>query len=311
VVLDELYRVLPRLTNVDRTIAINDQRFPALRYILQTSKQDLQGMTKFVDFPSRAGSRQLQRIEDYIDPKKSYTTIFTDDLNEIVLTQFGILNTGYLVGYNAGLNESDTVYTTLQLHKGYGLSLNVGLALAHKIKLVWGSELFDAKTLLDALVSQCITVIIAQPDEVENLLSIVTPKALIHSHLKKVILVSSPGNLATPELVERIKAGLKVEEVFVTFGIPETCGVITMTQANTTLEPNLVGLPLPHTEVRIVNEKGTAVPTGTTGDIAVKGFNVTSGQNNAQLAGKIKNDFLHTGIKAKLDKNKNVFVNST
>jgi len=282
-----------------------------LKYILQTSKQDFSGLYKFVDFPSWAGPRPLQRIEDTIDPKKSYTTIFNDDLNEIELTQFGILNTGYLVGHKAGLNESDIVYTTLQLHKGNGLSLNVGLALAHKIKLVWGSELFDAPSLVDAIKSQYLSVIIAQPDEVETLLSIITSRDLKNSLLKKVILVSSPGNLASSELVERIKLELNVQDVYITFGISETCGVITMTQGNTILEPGLVGQPLPHTEIKIVNQKGTTVPLGTTGELAVKGFNVTSGHNNDQLNSKIKNDLLHTVITAKLDTHKNIIVNST
>jgi len=269
--MDEIYEVLPRLHTVHKSVPINDRRFPALKYIMQTSKQDFNGLYKFVDFPSWVGNRPLQRIEATIDPKKSYTTIFNDDLNEIVLTQFGILNTGYLVGYNAGLNESDIVYTTLQLHKGYGLSLNVGLALAHKIKLVWGSELFDAPSLVDAIKSQYLSVIIAQPDEVETLLSIITSRDLKNSLLKKVILVSSPGNLASSELVERIKLELNVQDVYITFGISETCGVITMTQGNTILEPGLVGQPLPHTEIKIVNQKGTTVPLGTTGELAVKG----------------------------------------
>jgi len=306
VVIDELYEVLPRLSNVDRSVPINDLRFPALKFILQTSKQDFTGMYKFADFPAWSSPRPLQKLEPAIDPKKSYTSIYNDDLQEIVLTQFGILNTGYLVGLNASLNEADIILTTLSQERGFGLSLNVGLALAHRVKLVWASEAFDAQVVLDAIQSQNATVLIAQPEEVESILSLITAKSIKFSKLKKVIVVSSPGNLASPELVDRVKAGLKVNEVYITFGIPETCGVITMTNANST-----VGQPLAHTEIKIVNPDGTTVPMGTVGQLAVKGFNVTLGyKNEDQLnAKKIKDGFLQTGIKAKQDTNKNVIVN--
>jgi len=97
-------------------------------------------------------------METSIDPKQSFTSIFNDDLQEIVLTQYGILNTGFLVGANAGLNESDIVCSTLTLEKGYGLSLNVGLTLSHKVKLVWGSKIFDPPAVLEAIQSQYATV---------------------------------------------------------------------------------------------------------------------------------------------------------
>jgi len=152
----------------------------------------------------------------------------------------------------------------------------------------------------------------AHPEEAEALLPLVTPKFFKNSRLNKIILVTSPGNLASPELVESIKSGFKVNDVFITFGIPEPCGVMTMTQANTTLQPSLIGQPLPHTEVKIIDKNGATVSLGTPGELAVKGFNVTQGYKgeNEINARKFKNGFLHTGIKAKLDTNKNVIVNS-
>jgi len=124
-----------------------------------------------------------------------------------------------------------------------------------------------------------------------------------------VFVVASPGNLPTEELLKRIKARLRVS-VLVTFGTNETGGVITTTTFDTPPKTNLVGKPLPHTEIQIVDNRNKTVPLNTEGELIVKGFNVMSGYRNdpSLTSQKIKNGYLHTGVRAKLDHEKNLVI---
>jgi len=307
VVMDEIFKVLPRLDNYHKHIPIDDERFPTLRHVLQTSKQDFNGMYKFGDIIVYSNPHEIQKLEKIVDPKSPLIILLNDDLKEITLSQHNIINTGNLVGHRAGINEEDIVCTTLDLHHSFGLSLGIGMALSHKVKLVWVSEEFDAEKILESLFPEYCTVLMAQPHNFAALLELI--KKPVKHHLKKVIVVSSPDNIPSVDLLKSIEEKLRVK-AFVTFGTNETGGVIAMTYPDTVFKPNLVGKPLPHTELKIVNEKGVAVPINYEGQLLVKGFNIMNGyRNDPELTKqKIKNGYLQTGITSKLDSDKNLII---
>jgi len=306
--LDDIYKVFPRFSRVPKQVPLSDPRFPTLRFVLQTSRQDLDGIIKFTDFLVYDYPGPLRRLKSIIDPKTPNTILLNPEDKEITLSQYNIINTGYLVGHRGDLNEEDVVFTTLALHNSYGLSLGMGLAVSHMTKLMWASELFDADKVVAGLSTERATVLIAQPNELESILDKITPKTNLTA-LKKVFVVSSPGNLPTQDLLHSVKARLNAL-VLVTFGTNETGGVITTTTYDTVPATNLVGKPLPHTEIQIVDNQDKPVPLNTTGELLVKGFNITSGFRNDSLltSQKIKNGYLHTGIRAKLDSNQNLII---
>lgn len=110
-----------------------DKRFPQLRRILHTStKQQLSGMSIFADFPVYDAPHDLNVLQSYTHPYSKKT--FVADGDELVaLSQYNIINTGYLVGHQIGLNEEDIVFTTLLPHTSQGLSLGLGMVLPHKV----------------------------------------------------------------------------------------------------------------------------------------------------------------------------------
>jgi len=308
VLMDEIYKVLPRLSKYENTVPINDVRFPKLRFVLQTSRQKLDGMYYFSDFLVYTPHHRLAQIAKVADPKAPLTILLNEQNKEITLSPYTLLNTSLLVGHIAGLNEEDVLCTTLNIDKAAGLSLGMALALTRKVKLVWASEAFDAEKVLAALNSEFCTVLVAQPNELAELMQ-ENYENTNFTTLKKVIVVSTPGNLPTAELLRNIKRNMRAS-VLVTFGTNETGGVITTTTLNSNFETNVVGKPLPHTEIQIVDGEGKSVPINTEGQLVVKGFNITSGfRNDPELtAKKIKNGYLQTGIRAKIDTNNNLVI---
>jgi O-succinylbenzoate-CoA ligase len=71
-----------------------------------------------------------------------------------------------------------------------------------------------------------------------------------------------------------------------------------------------VGLPLPHQEVRIVDDAGEPVPPGTIGEIAVRGPKVFRGywHNPEATTGAIRDGWFHTGDMGRLDEDGYLYV---
>jgi long-chain acyl-CoA synthetase len=61
------------------------------------------------------------------------------------------------------------------------------------------------------------------------------------------------------------------------YGLSETSPVVTANRCDITEFTGTIGLPLPSTEIRILDEAGNGVPFGTAGEIAVRGPQVMAG----------------------------------
>lgn len=95
------------------------------------------------------------------------------------------------------------------------------------------------------------------------------------------------GGAATPVayLKEIVKTGAQLSSVY---GQTETCGMMTFTPADATLEvmSETVGKAIGGVEMRIADEHGKVVPLGATAEIQVKGVCVMSGYFNKPEATK-------------------------
>ena len=106
------------------------------------------------------------------------------------------------------------------------------------------------------------------------------------------------GGAPTP--VELLKIyGEKGKSLQQGFGMTETSPVVSALTAEMAMEKiGSAGLPVMHTEVRIVDETGADVEVpGTVGELWVRGPNITPGywRNEEATAGSITDGWLHTG----------------
>ncbi len=88
------------------------------------------------------------------------------------------------------------------------------------------------------------------------------------------------------------------------FGMTETSPVVTVNPLNETIRVGTIGLPLPSTDVRIVNDDGQELGVGEVGEIQVKGPQVMKGYYNRpdETAKTITADgWLNTGDIGKMD----------
>jgi fatty-acyl-CoA synthase len=103
------------------------------------------------------------------------------------------------------------------------------------------------------------------------------------------------------ELMKRVLGEMHIHELVIAYGQTETSPVVTMSDADDTIEVrvNTVGRAMPQTEIRIASlETGETLPTGQQGEVCVRGYALMKGYDGDPegTALVIKPDgWLHTG----------------
>jgi acyl-CoA synthetase (AMP-forming)/AMP-acid ligase II len=109
-----------------------------------------------------------------------------------------------------------------------------------------------------------------------------------------------------PALIRRIHGALGFEIVLTAYGLTEACGFVSMCEPGDDAETvaTTCGRPLRGTEVRCVSPDGHEVPTGSPGEIIVRGYNVMQGYMDDPGATRYAitaDGWLHTGDIGLLD----------
>jgi len=137
---------------------------------------------------------------------------------------------------------------------------------------------FDVKTVLDALITERITIFSGSPTLFTAMLS--------HDEFSRITLPDlyytiSGGSSLPAELLQRVE-GITKSPVIEGYGQTESGPVISFNPLNGQRKPASVGLPISDTEVQIVDlEQGeTPLAVGEKGEIRVKGPQIMSGYRN-------------------------------
>jgi long-chain acyl-CoA synthetase len=109
------------------------------------------------------------------------------------------------------------------------------------------------------------------------------------------------GMALTPAVGERWQRMTKTP-IFQGYGLTETSPVVTMTPFHRAKAAS-IGVPLPGTDVRLVDDTGVDVPQGQPGELIVRGPQVMQGywQRPDETAKVFKDGWLHTGDVATMD----------
>lgn len=175
--------------------------------------------------------------------------------------------------FRLGLQPGDRWLAPLPLYHVGGLAL-VFRCLLYGIPLVLQTPArsFDPQALLECIERDQVTIVSLVPTMLERLLEI-PGGAHSLARLRFILL----GGAAAPEalLEQSLAAGLNLA---LTYGMTETTSQIaTSTPQESRAKPGSAGKPLLFYQLRILDEHGTALPAGQTGQIAVAGPTVTPG----------------------------------
>lgn len=209
-----------------------------------------------------------------------------------VLTHANMIIAGFLLINALGLSAEDSHLAALPFFHITGLGLAMAMIQVAAKNVVL--ETFDPAKAIQMMDEHSVSLIADFPPILSMLLDARRVAGAKLDSLKYVI------GLDAPETIQRLYAETKAK-FWTGFGQSETSGLVTLVRIDT--KPGATGKPVPLTRVRCVDESGTDVPVGETGEIAVRGPVVFSGYWNDPDATThaFRNGWHHTGDLGKFD----------
>ncbi len=117
------------------------------------------------------------------------------------------------------------------------------------------------------------------------------------------------GSAMPPEFIPLFKEkfGILLVEGY---GLTEASPVCSVSRLDMPVKPGSIGIPIPGTQARVVDEAGRELPPGESGELLIKGDNVMKGyyKNPEKTAQVIKDGWLHTGDLARIDTDGYIFL---
>jgi long-chain acyl-CoA synthetase len=123
--------------------------------------------------------------------------------------------------------------------------------------------------------------------------------------------LSVGGGMAVQESVSRRWKSVTGKPIVQGYGLTETSPVATSNLLDVTEFTGSIGLPLPSTEVRIVDDQGRGLPTGERGEIAIRGPQVMEGywhKPEETAAVMLDGGWLRTGDIGHMDEQGFIFI---
>jgi long-chain-fatty-acid--[acyl-carrier-protein] ligase len=169
------------------------------------------------------------------------------------------------------IHAADHFYAILPPFHSFGFSVACLFTLLGGIKVAFYPNPTDSHGLADGIDRWKITLLCSAPSFLKGLLSVAKPE-----QLKTMRYFISGAEKASPDLFEKVKqlgTGAKLLEGY---GITECSPVLTITRPN--LPPRGVGRLLPDIDLITIHPETLAPqPSGTDGEICVRGANIFQG----------------------------------
>lgn len=237
-----------------------------------------------------------------------YTSGTTGKPKGVMLTHRNIAFIASLSGALRGLTCDDRVYAVLPISHVFGLaSTCMGTLFAGGSLFL--APRFDAQRALVTLVEQRITILQGVPPMFSALIEHLKTKA-IHPEDLHLRYMSCGGAVLDPETKKTTEdyLGLTLNNGY---GMTESSPTISQTRIQEPLQSCTTGRPIPGVEVRLMNNKGTAVTNKEVGELWVRGPNIMKGyfRKPAQTAQIIDVDgWLNTQDLAQIDTAGNITI---
>jgi len=122
-------------------------------------------------------------------------------------------------------------------------------------------------------------------------------------HPPKTLRAAAAGGMALHASVAEEWRAVTDTPIVEGYGLTESSPVLTFNPLGGTIKDATIGIPVPSTEVRCVDEDGAPVPPGQPGELVARGPQIMQGywQRFDETAETIKDGWLHTGDIAEMD----------
>lgn len=209
-----------------------------------------------------------------VDPVSLIYTSGTTSLPKaVVSTHQQVLFTVSAIQECLGYRSDDVVYCPLPLSFDYGL-YQVYLAALSGARLHLGTVAEAGPPLLRSLADVGATVLPSMPSIADRLAWLLSRSSRGPSRLR---LLTNTGAALSDATMSALRAALPRLRIQVMYGLTECKRTVIMPPDGDLDHPGSCGLPLPGTEVFVIDDDGNRLPPGEIGQFVVRGPNVMAG----------------------------------
>jgi len=304
-----LLEIAPELASSQRG-QLRAARLPELKYVITLADSAPAGCLTYAEVMSGATSQTVDllsatttelQFDDVINIQ--FTSGTTGLPKAATLSHHNIVNNAFFSGERMHLSSLDRLCIPVPMYHCFGMVLGTLACVAHGATMILPSVGFDAAATLRAIADERCTAVHGVPTMFIAELDHPDFSRFDVSSLRTGIIAGAP---CPKELMKRLINDMHLSEITIAYGMTETGPVSFQTSTDDTPERKVgtVGRVLPHTEIKIVDEAGKVVPTGTPGEILTRGYCVMPGywDDSAKTADTIDSaHWLHTGDVGVLD----------
>ncbi|SMC72553.1 fatty-acyl-CoA synthase [Desulfocicer vacuolatum DSM 3385] len=309
---DEYLKIIENLCPELKTSSpgkLNSRLFPRLKNIVLLDNEDYPGMVTWKKLIRQGGQikdEALKIRQDSVFPEDVvnilYTSGTTGSPKGVMLSHKNIIGNAHSLADNLELSNSDRVCVPVPFFHCFGCVAGI------LTSLVSGSTLcpipsFSPREVLETVQELQCTVLHGVSTMFLAEIEAMTTKKYDTSSLRTGIIA---GATVTPNLMQQIETLMGIPELSIAYGQTESSPAITATNRKDSIEKRFetVGRPLPGVEVKVVKPSGGEVPSGSQGELCVRGDNVMKGYYKKPEATRTAIDdsgWLHTGDLGRLD----------
>jgi long-chain acyl-CoA synthetase len=234
-----------------------------------------------------------------------YTSAMNGTPLGAVLSHHGLFTNAEAIRAIEGIDKQDRSIAVIPLFHAFGATVNMLSMIKYGGSMVL-MERFETEQLFELLSKNRVTYMAAVPLILMGMLAY--PQAGQYD-LGALWLCFSGGCPSPPGMVEQFKERFDAY-VMDGYGLTEASPVVTSNQINGRMKIGSVGLPIPETTVKIVDDAGKECPCGAIGEVVTSGPGVMLGYfRNAEATSAVLNDGrLHTGDLGYLDEDGFLFL---
>jgi long-chain acyl-CoA synthetase len=223
----------------------------------------------------------VRHTATYIDPGTIdqdlaaiiYTSGTTGDAKGVMLSHLNMVSAATSVESYLGYRDRDVILCALPLAFGYGLyQVLIGFMVGATVVLE-RSFAFPVQ-LLDVLARERVTVLPGLPTLFAFLLSV---DNLATFDLRAIRVITSAGAALPEHQINQLRSRFPHASLFVMYGLTECKRVSYLPPDELDRRPTSVGRGMPNQELWLVDEYGTRLPNGHTGELVIRGSHVMRG----------------------------------
>jgi len=227
-----------------------------------------------------------------------YTSGTTGLPKGVLLTHHNIVNNGQFLAQGFHYTEQDKIVVPVPLFHCYGCVIGTMTAVNTGAAIVLPNWTFDPRATLKAVHEERATSVYGVPAMYVAEFQLPDFASYDLTSLRTGMMSGAPCPV---ELMKRVLEEMHIGELVIAYGQTETSPVVTMSDADDTIEVRVktVGRAMPQTEIRIASlEDGETLPAGEQGEVCVRGYALMKGYDGDPEGTDlvIKPDgWLHTG----------------